>query len=248
MLSAALNGVVNAQIPWICPAKGLDRDHIPDSQAKMTQVSPHFINAPSLLDPRVMVLVPPDQRTALQCLWNVEARLFQTVIARRETMLAQIKLAWWRERLGELSQNPAALPKGEPLLVELADHWAGSTMPGALVDPVEAAMLAEDEDGLDAAAAELACAIQQAHEIATESGIGLLWARLRCGQMAANTELAHGIWQRAIRGYMPTLHRSVPNERPLAVLDQWALQVAQRKGQSGGLREAWLLFRAGAGL
>ncbi len=50
-------------------------------------------------------------------------------------MLAQLRLAWWRDRL---NGDPAGWPKGEPLLARLAD-WGGEAQGlAALVDGWEA--------------------------------------------------------------------------------------------------------------
>lgn len=48
-----------------------------------------------------------------------------------EPVIAQIKLAWWRDRLGE---NPESWPAGEPLLHALRD-WPGG--PGLLIPLVD---------------------------------------------------------------------------------------------------------------
>lgn len=63
--------------------------------------------------------------TAARAMWlgllALDTRLAQVVREAREPMLAQIRLAWWRERLAE----PAAKrPAGEPLLALLGDHAA----------------------------------------------------------------------------------------------------------------------------
>jgi phytoene synthase len=55
-------------------------------------------------------------------------------------VIAQIKLAWWRDRLAE---DPVNWPEGEPLLA-LLQHWPGDTrVLGAMVDGWEA-LLEED--------------------------------------------------------------------------------------------------------
>jgi len=65
---------------------------------------------------------------------GLDARLASVVRSAREPILAQLKLAWWRDRL---TGDSAAWPKGEPLLARLAgwDDRAGLT---ALVDGWEA--------------------------------------------------------------------------------------------------------------
>lgn len=63
--------------------------------------------------------------TAARPLWlgllGLDTRLAQVVRDAREPMLAQIRLAWWRERLDEPSDKR---PAGEPLLALLNDHAA----------------------------------------------------------------------------------------------------------------------------
>ncbi|NTZ41648.1 hypothetical protein G7A66_00785 [Altererythrobacter sp. SALINAS58] len=53
----------------------------------------------------------------------LDLRLAETLRKHGEPLIAQIKLAWWRDRLGE---NPSGWPKGEPLLERLG-NWPGST-------------------------------------------------------------------------------------------------------------------------
>lgn len=64
----------------------------------------------------------------------LDARLGQIVRSAREPMLAQLKLAWWRDRL---SGGRAAFPRGEPLLARLAD-WLEPASMVPLVDGWEA--------------------------------------------------------------------------------------------------------------
>ncbi len=130
----------------------------------------------------------------------------------REVLLAQIKLAWWRERLAE---EPAARPKGQPLLAALAG-WHGSSAPlQALVDGWEA-MLDPDEPN-PAALAEARAAL----------GRGLAQQAGR-GEAAETAGAALSGWSLAAMGAgqaMPTL--SLPRElRALAVLHG----LARRRG------------------
>ena len=62
--------------------------------------------------------VRPVQLAALA----LDAKLGSIVGQAREVLLAQIKLAWWRERLAE---QPDQRPAGEPILAALAG-WTGS--------------------------------------------------------------------------------------------------------------------------
>lgn len=88
-----------------------------------------------------LAYAPAAHRPVQLAAFALDARLAGVVGAAREVLLAQIKLAWWRERLSE----PAGQrPQGEPLLAALS-AWQGSVDPLlALIDGWEA-MLDPDE-------------------------------------------------------------------------------------------------------
>jgi len=78
-----------------------------------------------------LAYAPRRSRAAVLALWLLDQRLATVLRARGEVLIAQIKLAWWRDRLLE---DPALWPQGEPLLGLLA---AGPVPPaafGPLVD------------------------------------------------------------------------------------------------------------------
>ena len=66
---------------------------------------------------------PVASRPALAALFMLDLRLATLVRRAREPMLAQVRLAWWRERLEEA---PGSRPLGEPLLSEITAHWGGA--------------------------------------------------------------------------------------------------------------------------
>lgn len=65
---------------------------------------------------------PGAARPAMQALFALDTRLGKLVGQSREPMLAQIRLAWWRDRLGD---PVAARPQGDRVLDALGGHWAG---------------------------------------------------------------------------------------------------------------------------
>lgn len=82
---------------------------------------------------------PPEAREDTLTLLALDRRLAAILRQRSEVLLAQLKLAWWRDRFRE---ERAAWPAGEPLLARLAG-WRGDLAPLAeLVDGWEA-LLAE---------------------------------------------------------------------------------------------------------
>ena len=89
-----------------------------------------------------LAYAPSAVRPLTLALLALDARLAGVVTSGGEPVLAQLKLAWWRDRLGE---DAARWPLGEPLLAalrELDDDW-GALLP--LVDGWE--MLLAEEPG-----------------------------------------------------------------------------------------------------
>ncbi|WP_188644178.1 hypothetical protein [Tsuneonella deserti] len=66
---------------------------------------------------------PFGSRAGLSVLFQLDERLAAAVAQAREPMLAQVRLAWWRERLSEIASNPAS---GEPLLARVSETWGPS--------------------------------------------------------------------------------------------------------------------------
>ena len=62
--------------------------------------------------------VPSSFRSAFSLLLQIDARFDLILHKSREPMIAQIKMAWWREAFGKA---PLLRPKGEPLLQLLTD-------------------------------------------------------------------------------------------------------------------------------
>ena len=85
---------------------------------------------------------PAAARHHMVTLLALDARLAGILRQQSETIITQIKFAWWRDRLTE---DRAKLPGGEPLLARLST-WPGDTR--ALVPLVDGweAMLAETLD------------------------------------------------------------------------------------------------------
>ena len=90
--------------------------------------------------------LPPLERLALAyapggaredglSLLALDARLAGVVRQAREPMLAQLRLAWWRDRF---NSDPALWPKGEPLLARLAPWGEALRALTKLVDGWEA--------------------------------------------------------------------------------------------------------------
>jgi phytoene synthase len=119
-----------------------------------------------------LAYAPAKTRDAWLSLLSLDGRLSAVVRGAREPMLAQLKLAWWRDRLGA---DPAGWPKGEPLLARLAEWGGHAAGLSALVDGWEALLdeeggLADFADGRAGAMAALAGLLGSDVEAARDAG------------------------------------------------------------------------------
>lgn len=207
-------------------------------------LEPELTAYPDLRDPRVIVAVPRGSRAALAALWALAERLTKLLREAREPLIGQIKLAWWRDMMALIANDPAALPKGEPLLAELHAAWAGQGGLEALVDAAEAMLLAEDEAGRQQAAVDFGealfdlSAVREGH-----AGRGRRWGLLWGAQLQDDAASAHALLAAAKASEAP---RSLfSGERALLMLDRWAGAIALADGGRDGRREGLLLLRLG---
>lgn len=61
-------------------------------------------------------------RNALRIMFELDARIARIIAGTNEPMLGQMRLAWWRDTLG---QEPQARPAGDVVLDGIARHWTG---------------------------------------------------------------------------------------------------------------------------
>jgi phytoene synthase len=160
----------------------------------------------------------------------LDARLAGIVRHSHEPMLAQLRLAWWRE---QLTHDAATWPAGEPLLVALkswqgrhgalvalADGWEVLTGPA----PLPAAALEAFADGRGDAFAALAGLVAARDDPAKVRALGRAWA---LADLAANVGHAAERQEAATlaeRAATPRLSRAM---RTLTVLHG----LAQRRRQ-----------------
>jgi phytoene synthase len=197
---------------------------------------------PDMRDPRVMVAVPRERRPAIAALWSLAARLTKLLLDAREPLIGQIKLAWWRDMAAMIANDPAALPKGEPLLAELQASWSGQGGLDALVDAAEAMLLAESDPERRAAAESFG-----AHLFALSGGTevggrrwGLVWG---AGVVEADPE-ARALLADTKNSATPA-RRDFGGSRALLMLDRWAGLIARHEGERRLRSEGLLLLRIG---
>lgn len=177
-----------------------------------------------------------DGRAPLHALLALDNHLSRLVAQASEPLLAQMRLAWWRE---ELAKPVIERPTGNAVLDALGEHWVGgesvlqemvSGWEYLLVEPplTEAAALAF-ANGRGHAFAGLAGllgeqeAVGPAGEAARRWALVDLWGRLSdAGERALLRDLAR---QTVDSERSQSLPRSL---RPLAILDGLARRAARR--------------------
>jgi len=197
---------------------------------------------PDMRDPRVLVSVPHARRAAMSALWGLAARLTKLLLDAREPLIGQIKLAWWRDMVALVASDPAALPKGEPLLAELQATWAGQGGLDALVDAAEAMLLAQTDEERRAASESFGGELFKLSGGEDVGGKrwGLLWgAGVEDGEREARDLLGQA------KSLAAPPRRVFAGNRSLLMLDRWAAAIASRDGERHLRSEGLLLLRIG---
>jgi phytoene synthase len=195
-----------------------------------------------------LAYAPAFARPATLALLALDARLGAVLRGRREPLAAQLRLAWWRDRL---ATRQSEWPPGEPLL-EALRCWRAPAGLGALVDGWEALLaealtpplIGEFVDGRAQAFAALA------RELGSD--------RASDAEVAARTwafaDLAANVSSEAERGTVLEYARNVPppprlssSLRPLAVLADLGAAALRRGGGPllAGPRSALAALRIG---
>jgi 15-cis-phytoene synthase len=177
-----------------------------------------------------LAYAPAAARPATLALLALDARLGAVLRRGGEPVLAQIRFAWWRDRL---AAEPESWPAGDAVLGLLRD-WRRPAALGPLVDgwegllgeSLDAAAIGAFAEGRGEAFAELAR--EFGSEPAPAADCGRLWA---LGDLAANMsgadERAAAVAAAALLPRCPPLPRAL---RPLAVLAGLARRSLARGG------------------
>ena len=195
---------------------------------------------------------PASSREDVLNLLLLDTRLASIVRNMGEVMIAQIKLAWWRERLGE---DPSRWPKGEPLLERLQ---AGSVDPvrfAPLVDGWEVMLLeapsASDLGELVRARASAWSSLGSSlapEDAATEAVMAAAGQWTLAELLIVSPELEGEVHKAAKSLGLDAASQGLPRAlRPLAVLRALAVRaVARGSGEMlDGLASALLALRVG---
>jgi phytoene synthase len=128
-----------------------------------------------------LVYAPALARQQTLALLALDARLATLIRRSSEPMLAQLRLAWWREAI---AQDPARWPQGEPVLATLrswgpragevtvlVDGWEALTAPA----PLSSAQIAAFAQGRADAAAALALTLGRPQDVEAARQLGRIW-------------------------------------------------------------------------
>lgn len=195
-----------------------------------------------------LAYAPASARLPTLALFALDTRLAGLLRNSREPMLAQLRLAWWRENLERSSDE---WPAGEPLLValrswngrhkalrSLVDGWEALTGAAPLSADALAAMVA----GRGEAFAALADALGRSHEAEAARWLGRQWAMADLAMRLRNAEERSAVlgMLEADAGRKPRVSRAL---RPLLVLHGLAGR-RLAAGQEAAARSPLALLKA----
>jgi phytoene synthase len=162
------------------------------------------VNTARALDPALTVALawqPLRTRPALAALFNLDRRLSAAIAQANEPMLAQLRLAWWRDRLAEPVRER---PRGEPLLAAIGAHWGehGRELT-PLIDGWESWLIGDDDgdlgEGRAKALAAFARLVGRAAESELAAAVGHHWTRAETGKGSSAADVPR-LRSRALRG------------------------------------------------
>lgn len=200
-----------------------------------------------------LAYAPRAARLPTLALFALDARLAGLLRHSREPMLAQLRLAWWRESLGRDAEE---WPQGEPLLAALRSWSGGHKALVALVDgwealtgpaPLPAEALAAMAQGRADAFAALATALGLEGEADAARRLGRSWGLADLAMRLGNPqERAAAASLAGVDGEAPP--RVSRRLRPLLVLHALARRRAERGEEAAAHSPAALLTAMRAGL
>lgn len=177
---------------------------------------------------------PAPSRARLAALLALDARLARIAGQTSEVMLGQMRLAWWRDVLGE---SPEARPRGDAVLDAIGQHWRGRE--AALVEIVDAweVLVASDTMGRDdilafarGRAAPFAALAEEDTQAERVRAAGLRWALAEAAPRLSDEAERERFVEVGLEhcGSRARLPRAL---KGLAVLDALAVRALRRGGR-----------------
>lgn len=195
-----------------------------------------------------LAYAPQRARGATVAVLTLDARLAMILRKRREVVLAQVRLAWWRETL---ARPRSEWPAGDPVLEALAG-WSDCSGLLPMVDGWEALLADDLTPGavgtfIDGRAAAFAA-------LGAELGLGQVDAVTGAARVWAAADLATHLSDSTERAMVVDLGRALPRParlpRPMAALAVLAALGRDALAHDGaplmrGPKSAWLALRTG---
>jgi phytoene synthase len=187
-----------------------------------------------------LVYAPFAARRQTLALLALDARLANLIRRSSEPMLAQLRLAWWREAI---AGDPASWPQGEPILALLRSWTANEATVGRLVDawealtapsPLPVTALQAFAEGRGAASAALAEAVGRGQDRDAAHQLGSIWALEDLAMRLARDDeraLAIALADKLPRP-LPRVGRSLRPLRVLAGLSRRRREAGSEQGAS----------------
>ncbi len=207
-------------------------------------------NRLSLENPILLAMMPIRARAAIRAIWAFDASLAGVVArgAGGEAMLAQLRLAWWRDEIADLSglknrPDPvlSALAEvvpitGDAALVDLHTAWEALL----LAHPFDAAEAIRHADRRGQALEGLSCAVLKV-DVLMGSTIGSNWAATDLALHVGDPDIRAALFDHVVRA--PNNATGAP--RALKALAGWSRRIAARRGKPAPLRDQLYLLRMG---
>jgi phytoene synthase len=195
----------------------------------------------------------PAERAVLEPAFALDFRLSRIVATSSEPILAQMRIAWWRDILGKPVNER---PQGDAVLTKLTEHWLGSEPAlHRLFDAWEELLLIEELDiesaeriaqGRGAFLAEVMQSTGQEFDRKVSAAIAMHWALADLAAHCSSDEERKLIVAVATSGLAKRV--TLPSKlRGIAVLDALARHALKRGGRplAEGRAGAFVALRAG---
>lgn len=152
-----------------------------------------------------LAYTPVEHRPMLAALFGLDSMLSRFVARNTEPVLIQLRLAWWRDRLGEATGKNSS---HDPLLADLRSSWAGDeAVLRQLVDAWEARLDETEQAGFDELVSARGATLEAFARRAGASGeasraqaVGKLWARADLGTPDVEIDGDHLPQAKSLRG------------------------------------------------
>ena len=228
---------------------------IAPSTLTRTQIEDTLVASLSPLARLALAYAPSRHRLSTLALLALDARLANLLRHSKEPMLAQLRMTWWRETLGQDVHN---WPSGEPLLaalrswegehariIPLIDGWEALTAPAPIAEQGLLAMA----KGRGEAFAAFAQAAGHAEYAPDALAIGTAWGLTDLAAHLRNPEEKRAVVSLIASSPAASSRRPLPRAlRPLKVMETLSARRFAKDSDDAGLSPMALMAALRVGL